>query len=131
MTRLAESLARIVDGMPPGSAVTLSADWLRAQLEAVREIHEAPLAHLTVKQLAEETGRSVSTVRGWLAEQLIPGAYKLRGREWRVPRAGLREFLEHQARTKREVRPALGRKGGAGLGSWRKLRGSAAEPANK
>ena len=58
-------LEAICDGLPPGSAVTLQADWLRRQLEA--EPEDEPLADLTVEQVAEELDRSPSTVRNWLA----------------------------------------------------------------
>ena len=122
MTPLEESLARILEGLPPGSAVSLPVDWLRAQMAAVQETQQDSLADLTMKKVAEEMGRSVSTVRAWVAQELIPGAYKLRGREWRVPRAGLREFMNRQTNTVREDRPGLGSKCGTDLGLWREVR---------
>ncbi len=76
---------------------------------------------------AVELGRSVSAVRAWLAEGLIPDAYKLRDREWRVPPAGLRGFLNGQADTEREFKPALGNKS-SDLGLWRKVRAGPSEP---
>lgn len=124
MTALEEALSRILEGLPPGSAVSLPVDWLRAQLRAVEEplLQVDPVADLTVKELADELGRSVSTVRTWLSAGLIPRAYKLRDREWRVPRAGVREFLDHQAcgTRPRAVSSERGRQ--VDLGSWRKVR---------
>lgn len=57
------------------------------------------MADLTVADVAEALGRAESTVRGWLLEGALAG-YKLRGREWRVPRASLREFLDRQGDSK-------------------------------
>ena len=51
---------------------------------------------LTVEEVAEETGRAPSTVRGWLIEGDLRG-YKLNGRSWRVPRSALRQYLDAQA----------------------------------
>lgn len=97
MTLLAR-LAAMVEALPDGASVALPVGWLRAELEAEgAESSSAPLADLTVEALAAELGRSPSTVRGWLIEGSVPGAYKLRGREWRIPRAAVRAFLVDQA----------------------------------
>ena len=123
MATLHERLARIIDGLPSGSAVTLSADWLRAQLERDGREDKDGVSDLTVGELAEELGRSVSAVRGWLAVKLVPGAYKLRGREWRVPRAGLRQFLDQEAGRRRQTASGVRSGQEADLRSWRKLPG--------
>jgi Helix-turn-helix domain len=49
-------------------------------------------ADLTVSDLARRFGRHGSTVRAWVERGLFPGAYRLQGREWRVPAAGLQAF---------------------------------------
>jgi hypothetical protein len=49
-------------------------------------------ADLTVLQVADRYGRHASTVRLWLERGAFPGAYKLRGRDWRVPPHALEAF---------------------------------------
>ncbi|MQA89232.1 MAG: helix-turn-helix domain-containing protein [Gemmatimonas sp.] len=51
---------------------------------------------LTVEQVAEELGRSGSTVRGWLAAAEFPNAFKLNRREWRIPISDVRTLLDRQ-----------------------------------
>lgn len=72
----------------------------------------------TVAEFAERANRAPSTVRTWCTEGRLPGAKKLRGREWRIPRSALRALLDDDT-------PA--RAGGAqrletpkgGLSAWR------------
>lgn len=74
---------------------------------------------LTVQEVAEATDRAPSTVRTWCAEGRLPGARRLRGREWRIPRKALDALLDGEEPTQRG--------GGAdhldvprgGLGAWR------------
>lgn len=99
---LADRLRRIVDGLPPGSAVSLPVDTLREWLdEEPGESHkpgqDEPLVDLTVQEVARLLDRSPSTVRWWCNEGTLSGAYKLRGREWRVPRQALRDLRDEQA----------------------------------
>jgi hypothetical protein len=42
--------------------------------------------------LAKRYSRKPSTIRGWLERGLFPGAYRLRGRDWRVPASGVEAF---------------------------------------
>lgn len=121
MTPLRESLARMADALPPGAAVLLPADWLRAQLEAEVGTEDDGVADMTVREVAEKLGRSVSTVRGWLSAGLIPESYKFGGKQWRVTRAGLSEFLARQRNGKAPAGPGLGMSSSADLASWRKL----------
>lgn len=51
-------------------------------------------ATLTVEDLADILQLNVFTVRRHLRDGVIPGAIKV-GRQWRLPRARLREFLDH------------------------------------
>lgn len=92
---LADRLAAVVDGMPEDGAVTLPVAWLRAQLEAEESGDGAGgrIANLTVEEVAEELGRRPSTIRGYLGSGDLRG-YKLRGREWRIPRGAVREFVD-------------------------------------
>jgi excisionase family DNA binding protein len=91
---LPERLALLIKHLPEDAAVTLPVSWLRSELEAEGvNGSTAAIADLTVEALAAELGRSTSTVRGWLGAGAIPEAYKL-GREWRIPRAAVRRFLD-------------------------------------
>lgn len=90
---LHDRIRRIVDPLPPGASVSLPADVLRSWLEQADEDAPPPAPDecfdLTVASAAELVGRAPSTVRGWCASGTLPGAYRLQGREWRVPRASL------------------------------------------
>lgn len=109
--------------MPPGTLVP--ADWVLAELErAGGTTGPSPTvetaADLTVDQVAEKLGRAPSTVRNWLGEERLPGAYRLRGREWRIPAATLQAFLQAEATGERASPQA--RSPGAQLSDWRKVR---------
>lgn len=56
------------------------------------------VADPTIEDVARELGRAPSTVRGWRLAGEFPGAYQL-GREWRIPRADIRAFLDRQKPT--------------------------------
>lgn len=58
-------------------------------------------------------GRKPSTVRGWCEAGKLPGAYRLRGREWRIPPAALAAIqqAEHEPVTSG---------GPVDLGGWRR-----------
>ena len=51
---------------------------------------------LTVADVAARLHRSKSTVRGWLEAGHLAGAFKLNGRDWRVPSQALEAFLAGQ-----------------------------------
>ena len=112
-------LTQIVRVMPEGSSVLLQVDWLRAQLEAADDGSNVveSVAGLTVGQVAKALNRSPSTVRAWCAAEKIPGCRRLNGREYRIPRKGLREFLDGQA-DGTSPEPVRGHQ--ADLGEWRK-----------
>lgn len=89
-------LKTMVQGMPPGSSITLPTDWLSRQIdEAERPAGTDDL--LTVEDVAARLGRAASTVRGWCGQGVIPGAFLLRGKSWRIPESSLRSFLETEA----------------------------------
>lgn len=119
---LHSSLADAVEGLPEDGAVTLPVGWLREQLDAEPE-DEDELADLTVDEIAEELDRAPSTVRGWLGRGEIPEAYRLQGREWRVPRSALRRYLDRQGAERGEkLRRNVRGRSSADLGAWRKVR---------
>lgn len=82
-------LREILEALEPETQVR--AGWV---LEQLRE-GESDLADLTVEEAGLELGRAPSTIRGWLGSGELRG-YRMKGREWRIPRAALREFLEAQ-----------------------------------
>jgi len=90
---LSEKLRPLVDGLPDEAMVTLPVRALRHWLtddDAERSPRpEVGGGDLTIGEVARLMHRSESTVRGWLNGGHVPGAYKLRGRAWRVPRAAL------------------------------------------
>ncbi len=95
---LSTRLRQLAEALPPAGSVVLT----RADLMALLEEDGASTTDdghvdLTVEQVAEKLGRAPSTIRNWVREGRIPGAYKLRGRENRIPRAALRSFLEREA----------------------------------
>jgi len=94
---LIAGLQSLAAALPAGAAIPIPREWL---LELLAGIAAPPgeaasgtaPADLTVLQLAARFGRKPSTVRGWLDRDLIPGAYRFQGREWRVPAAALAAF---------------------------------------
>lgn len=91
-----ESLRTALAAMPPGSLVPR--DWVLEQLSGGSPSPlEAPtLIDLTIADLARLFGKRPSTVRAWVERGNFPGAYKLHGKEWRVPRAALETFQQDQ-----------------------------------
>lgn len=83
-----------------------------------------PKGDLSVEQLAARLNRTVSTVRGWVAQGLFPGSYHLpssekcdkRGRKrlgaWRIPEAAIEAFRNRKPQRQ--------------VGDWRKVRRPAA-----
>lgn len=114
---LRDRLRRLASALPSdGSSVTLTRLDLEELLEGeVAEVRDRE-RDLTVEDVAEETGRAPSTVRGWLIEGTLRG-YKLNGRDWRVPRAALRTYLEAQAGPS----PASDDGEAVDIGAWRRL----------
>ena len=77
-------LRALVAQMPDAGTVPIV--WVREQLGAL-EIEEVGDPELfNVAGLAKRWHRGASTVRGMLESGEVAGAYRLRGREWRVPR---------------------------------------------
>jgi hypothetical protein len=92
-----EMLKCFVEALPPGTVVPVARDWLLGLLtvgQAGHVRHELAPPDLDVKQLAERYRRKESTVRQWCEEKRFPGAYKQRGKGWRVPPSGVVAFEE-------------------------------------
>jgi hypothetical protein len=119
MTAL-ERLRQLAAVLPPGASVTLDGAALAELLaEPGGAEQPEPAAELmTVQQLAHRFQRAPSTVRGWLEAGRFPGAYRLRGRDWRVPSAAAAAFEATE-----QGGPVLGTVPTRGaLDDWRKLR---------
>ena len=114
---LADRLRELAERLPPGGSLTLTRDGLLdlAALDGGQDDQAAAGADLTVAELAARFPRSASTVRDWCEHGRFEGAYKLNGRDWRIPVTALDLFLAEQ----RGQRPA------AQLGAWRAVRRSA------
>lgn len=118
-----DRLRALVEVGDPAGTVTIA--WIAAQLDADRilEVQENAIdsIDLTVSEVAALFHRGNSTVRTWIANGVFPNAYRLHGREWRVP------YEDLTAMQKREARTRNGRKSGVAndspsasdLGSWR------------
>lgn len=111
---LGDRLRALAERLPPGGSLTLTRDGL---LELAGEDGGEPdqpsaEADLTIAEVAAFFHRSASTVRGWCEHGCFEGAYKLNGRDWRVPRASVETFLGKQR----------GDSSDAKLGTWRGAR---------
>lgn len=118
----------------PGSLIPR--DWLALQLEDVEGVATEqgtnPIADLTVEEAGKVLGRSPSTVREYARDGLLPGSYRQRGREWRIPHTAIAAFqAAESARPKpggmAEGKMPSGRTlpaSAVDLGAWRKERAS-------
>lgn len=120
-----EHLRALVDASPEGAMLSVPRAWLVALLGDA-EPGVGPV-DLTVTDLAERFDRSPSTVRGWVEVGKFPGAYRLQGREWRVPAAGLAAFEEAERgrvitpAPKATPQPPRSRSKVVNLGDWQKV----------
>jgi hypothetical protein len=117
---LADRLRALAERLPPGGSLTLTRDGLLdlAASDGGQADPAAVPADFTVADLAARFYRSASTVRDWCEHGRFEGAYKLNGRDWRVPQAAVDTFLGEQ-RSEGPVAP---------LGAWRAVRRSAEYP---
>ena len=119
---LKERLRQLASALPSDDcAVMITRADLVALLEGdPTETGLGSTRDLTVEEVADETNRAPSTVRGWLISGALRG-YKLNDRDWRVPRAALREYLEAPSRqtsaTPRDT-------GDVDIRAWRRIRGT-------
>jgi len=117
---LLEDLRREVSAMPPGAL--LPRDWLLSRLSdrpaaAGGEPGGVAVVDLSIADLARVFGKRPSTVRGWVERGQFPGAYKLHGKEWRVPRSAVAAFQDMQ-----RAKPARATKARSPLAEWRTVR---------
>jgi excisionase family DNA binding protein len=105
-------LARAIAGLPDDALLPVK--WIR---EHLGNESGGRLADLTVQEVGEELGRAASTIRTWAAAGRLPGAYRLRGREWRVPPEALRSLRDSEWERVDD--------GPVDLGRWREVASSA------
>lgn len=122
--RLKEAIAALVAAAPPTATVTV--EWLASLLATDNDSGEAhsgsavdSAVDLTVEQVARQFGKGASTIRTWLDRGELPGAYKLHGREWRIPFSAIEQLQRSEA--KRHRKPAARTAGRVtNIGDWRK-----------
>lgn len=90
--------------------------WIRPLLETGDGVERG--LGLTVAEVARRTDRAESTVRGWCAEGRLPGARRLRKREWRIPASALAALLDGETGPRTGAPERLPTPRG-GLGAWR------------
>ena len=97
---LAKRLRELAERLPPGGSLTITRDALLglAAGERCGSEHAVASPDLTVAELGERFHRSPSTIRGWCEHGRFEGAYKLHGRDWRVPQLAVEAFLAQQRR---------------------------------
>jgi hypothetical protein len=90
-----DGLLRLAQALPDGTAVPVPRGWLLELLSGAGA-PAAPTQALEMDLTPEEVGaalqRSPVTIRAFCRANLFPGAYRLRGRQWRIPRTALSAF---------------------------------------
>lgn len=118
-----DALRALVDASPPDAVLSVPARWLSALLSDAMPPSrpaEALSLDLTVNDLAERMNRKPSTVRTWCERGELPGAYRNRGREWRIPPSAVEAMQREQAKQQRAPRSRpTARRGVTDLGAWR------------
>lgn len=113
-------LRQFCDLAPAGTMVPVEA--LVAMLGAAEAPADTP-ADLTVQEVAEQMGRKPGAVRGWIRSGELR-AYLFNGKEYRVTRAALAEYIEAQRTGRKRSQGGAGKT--ADLGAWRQVRRGAA-----
>jgi hypothetical protein len=117
---LAQRLRELAERLPPGGSLTLTQAGL-LELAAVADgqaDRATACGDFRVTELAARFHRSASTIRDWCEHARFEGAYKLNGRDGRIPQAAVDAFLARQR----------GQKPGAQLGAWRAVRSAGLMP---
>lgn len=114
-------LERTIASQAPGGLIPR--DWV---LDQIRDVTGADvgdeLADLSVEEAGQLLARSPSTVREYCRAELLKGAYRQRGREWRVPRGAIRAFQRAEAAEQETPKTPRRRSNQpVDLGSWRDL----------
>jgi hypothetical protein len=102
MTPAAE-LRRDLGRLPPQALVPVG--WVLERLSATQEHDRQPAEmeiDLTVEKVATLLDKKPSTIRAYCNARLFPGAYRLNGKQWRVPRSAITAFQRQQRQTHTE-----------------------------
>jgi hypothetical protein len=87
---------RLARAVAPDAVVSVPAAWLLDALgESDPKEADAPMKDLDAHDLATHYGRSVKTIRAWLAAGVFEQAYRTPA-GWRVPRGALRHVRQKQ-----------------------------------
>jgi hypothetical protein len=121
-------LVELARAVAPDQTVSIPAGWL---LEALGDAEQRAITpaiitiDLTLAEVAAKFGRkSPSTVRLWCEKGWLPGAYRLHGREWRVPLAAVGALQERHRERGRRLAPQASPPPATGsLSDWRKVSG--------
>jgi hypothetical protein len=85
-----EALLRLAQALPSGTALPVPREWVLELLGGL-DVPKPTATALELDLTPEETGaalhRSPVTIRAYANAGLFKGAYRLRGRQWRIPRA--------------------------------------------
>ena len=99
-------IRELVAGCADSHPVTVPAGWLRELLGDGDPMEPSvPTKDLDAHDLAAHYGRSVKTIRAWLAAGVFPQAYRTPA-GWRVPKGALRHVQQKQPQGNREPRAA-------------------------
>jgi hypothetical protein len=115
-----ESVAGRLPGRPGHRTAGVAEPLLAEQVRPATE------RELTVGDLCDRYARKGSAVRAWLEAGRFPGAYKLNGRDWRIPLVALAAVRGGAARRAGQGGAGETKGPGANLGAWRGVRGGPA-----
>jgi hypothetical protein len=88
-------LRALAEATAPGGSLLVPREWVLAIVGESGPPGPVEV-DLTIPEVAALFKRAPSTIRGWCDEQILPGAYRNRGREWRIPAAAVRAFQERE-----------------------------------
>jgi helix-turn-helix protein len=109
------ALRALAEALPAGTPLSVPREWVLELLAARPDHSAAAPADATAQSVAARYGRRASTIRGWCEAGRFPGAYRLHGREWRIPRAASEAFEAAQRPAGTQAR------GVQPLSDWRRL----------
>ncbi len=115
-----DELRRLLGQLPPEAMIP--AGWLLDRLET-GDAQESGITDLTVEEVAARYSRTPAAIRAWCRDGWLPGAYRLQGREGRIPATALQELRRGHGPEPRP-RPTPSRRRPADLGAWRTERGA-------
>jgi len=92
--KLSDQIRRIVEALPIDGEVILKVKTLSEWLDEAGPGGFDP--DYTVKDVAELYGKTPCTVTAWIRDKKLR-AYKLNGKEYRIPADALEEFRQRQS----------------------------------